>query len=141
MPTDEPQSEYQDQSPRRDFGQVEKGETNSKEISLRYADAGDHQLQITFYVDLPEDPTDRVNTTCIKTCTISISIPFEAEKRLRYDPSSTPSISLLSPERLKPDFFEKIGEAIFYTRIRQNTDVDLVIHNIEYTHSVSDGRR
>lgn len=137
MPRNAPQAECQDRSGRLDFGQVKPGEKISQPISLRYVDAGDHQLRITFYADLVEDPIDRVDLTCTKTTTISISIPFQANNLSRYDPSATPPISLLSAERLKPDFFEKIAQGIFYTRILQNTDIDLTIHNIEYTHTVS----
>lgn len=137
MPAGEAQDTCQDRSPRLDFGEVKPGETISKQISLRYAEAGNHQVRLTFYAGLPEDPMDRVDTTCSETTTISISIPFEAETLSRYDPSSTPPISLLSPERLKPDFFEKICQAIFYAKICQNTDVDLTIHDINYTHTVS----
>lgn len=137
MPTDESQYVYQDRSPRLEFGEIKQGETINKKISLRYFDAGDHQLRVTLYAASPEDPTDRVNTTCFKSTTISISIPFQAETLSRYDPSSTPPVPLLSPERMKPDFFEKICEAIFYAKILQNTGEDLTIHDIKYTHIVS----
>jgi hypothetical protein len=107
------------------------------EIDLRYADAGEYKLEVTLHADLPEDPADKVNTVISQTSTISISIPFVADNRLQYEHSVTPFVSLLSPERLKPDFFEKICEATVYTIISQMTDVDLVIHNIEYKHMVS----
>jgi hypothetical protein len=135
---DQQESIFQDILPRQQLDTVTCGCTVASEINLTYAEVGDHQLQIKLQADLQEDPSDKVDTSVVESSIISISIPFEADHRLRYEPSATDFPSLLSIERLQPDFFEKICEATVYTVISQKTHLDLIIHNIEYKHSVSD---
>lgn len=134
---DQPEDTFDERLPPQDLGTVTPGKPMTTQITLRYAEAGEYQLQVTLHADLPEDPADKVNTVISQASTISISIPFVADNRLQYEHSATPFVSLLSPERLKPDFFEKMCEASVYTIISQMTHVDLILYNIEYKHTVS----
>lgn len=132
------ETSFEDSLPRQDLGTLESGGSVAAEISLTYAEVGDHKLQIKLHADLPEDPSDKVDTSITQSTTISISIPFKADYRLRYEASTTAFASLLSLERLKRDFFEKVCEATVYTIISQKTHLDLIIHDIEYKHTVKD---
>ncbi|KAJ9121480.1 hypothetical protein QFC22_002096 [Naganishia vaughanmartiniae] len=126
-----------DRLSRQEFGIIPAGASATKEITLQYQDIGEQQLRINFFATLPDDPTDKVNTTSFIVSNISISVPFVGDSNIRFEPSVKPPAPLLSSKRLEPDFFDEICRAIFYTRIYQKTPVDLTIHNIEYTHLVS----
>ncbi|KAJ9111685.1 hypothetical protein QFC19_001044 [Naganishia cerealis] len=129
---------YRESLSRTEFGIVSTGGTTTQKRSpLKYHyNVGEHQLRITFFANLPDDPTDsdKVNTTYSMTSIISISVPFVGDNNLRDEPSTKPPVPLLSSERLEPDFFDEICKAIFYTQIYQKTSVDLTIHNIVCTH-------